>query len=512
MRLKYLFLPLTAFLLCQVVVADALDNPPSAKSDFPCGNEIAAAVIRVPQDFASIQEAIAAANNDDTIILAPGTYTLTETVLVNKRITLTSEYMNTEDDQDIDNTIITGPTNLDPLVLFNESALDSKCIGLTFRGARKQLTTECEYMEVTYCKFFDNGSDALSIEAGGGYFAHNCFENNGDEAIDADDSLDWIAEYNIIINPGDDGFEIRLHNNDRSERLHIIRYNYISGADEDGIQLIDYDGDSGRTFQIHHNIIRNSAMVGLGSTRNGNTVEDFEGSNMVENTFVFNNVFDNNDYGITGAINMLVFNNIFTNSETVAIKKLDNNSIADYNCFFNNESDFINASNGTNSIFENPLLQSDYSLEAESPCIEAGITTYAINGLSQTVDNEDFFGNFPDIGAKEFTDGLPIENTAPLVSLGEDQIVLSPENSLLLLGTVTDDGLPDNNELSMLWTLESGPENAQVTFDDPTNAQVNITFSKQGVYEFKLEANDGERTASCLVLKYGYRLKIDLRC
>ncbi|WP_420603498.1 T9SS type A sorting domain-containing protein [Flagellimonas sp.] len=455
-----------------------------------------ASVIRVPQDYSTIQEAVDAAQDYDMIILSQGTYQLSETIFVDKPITLTSEYINSNDESDINATVITSDVNLDPLVLFDKNASDSKCIGLTFRDAHKQLTTESEYIEVTNCSFYDNGSDALSIEAGGGYFAHNYFENNGDEAIDADDSLSWVAEYNTIVNPGDDGFEIRLHNNDGSERLHVIRYNYISGADEDGIQLIDYDGDSGREFQIHHNIIRNSAMVGLGCTSNGNTVENFEGSYMEEETFVYNNVFDNNDHSITGANKMLVFNNIILNSTTAAIKKLDNDSSSDYNCLFNNGTDFINALTGTNNILENPLLKLDYSLEEESPCIEAGIKTYAVNGLGQTVDDKDILGEFPDIGAKEFAQDLPVENIAPSVSLAENQVLLHPNNTLLLSGLVSDDGLPENSDIMVQWTLESGPEGEDVIFTDANSAETEVTFDVQGVYELKLTATDGEKTSS----------------
>jgi len=476
---KYLLSPFIGLLACQFVLAGPLSDSSVPKSNFPCVNEIVTAVIRVPQDFASIKDAIAAASDDDTIILAPGTYTLTETVLVNKRITLTSEYMNTED-------------------LFNESALNSKCIGLTFRGARKQLTTECEYMEVTYCKFFDNGSDALSIEAGGGYFAHNYFENNGDEAIDADDSLNWIAEYNTIINPGDDGFEVRLHNNNGAERKHIIRYNYISGADEDGIQLIDSDGDSGREFHIHHNIIRNSAMVGLGCTRNGNTVEDFEGSNIIEDIYVHNNVFDNNNHGITGGNNMLVFNNIITNGE-VGIKKLDNNSFSDYNSFFNNNTNFINTANGNNSIFVSPLLNADYSLQEDSPCIDNGIKTFSINGLSKTVSNEDIIGPLPDIGSKEFDEGNEIENVAPLVLLGDDIILLAPSNTLTIIADIQDDNLPQNSPLLFQWSLTSGPEGENVHFNNENAMETQVSFNKQGEYELKLTVNDGEKTSSDII-------------
>lgn len=454
------------------------------------------AVITVPEDYPTIQEAVDAANDDDVIILSQGTYALTETVIINKRLTLTSEYINSESQEDVDNTIITGPDNLDPLFLFNASTTGSICTGITFRGARKQLTLECEYMEVTHCRFFDNSSDALSIEAGGGYFAYNYFENNGDEAIDADDSLDWIVEHNTIINSGDDGLEIRLQNNTGLERTHIIRHNYISGADEDGIQLIDYDGDSGREFFIHHNVIINSAMVGLGCTQGGNTVEDFEGSIMEEPAYVHNNVFSDNDHGITGGENMLVFNNIIMNSSTVGIKKLDIGSTADYNCFFNNGTDFLNANFGPNNIFENPMIKTDFSLEQNSPCIDTGVKTFSFNGLSHTVDDEDILGGLPDRGAKEYFDGATPDNLAPTVSAGPDVVIVAPDDTTTLMGEVTDDGLPLDESLTISWSIESGPENGGVNFSNTDQAITGAIFNKQGNYILGLTANDGEKESS----------------
>lgn len=457
-------------------------------------------IIQVPQDYGSIQEAVDAANDDDVVLIAPGTYNITETIIVDKPILVTSEYINSGEESDIDATIITGPTNLDPLILFTETASNAACAGITFQGARKQLTLECDFMKVTYCKFFDNGSDALSIEAGGGYFAYNYFENNGDEAIDADDSLDWLAEYNTIINPGDDGFEIRLHNNDRSSRTHIIRHNYISGADEDGIQLIDYDGDSGREFQIYNNIIRNSAMVGLGCTSNGNTIEDFVGSYMEEEALVYNNVFDNNNYGITGASNMLLLNNIIINNQTVGIKRIENNSFADYNCLFNNTADFDNVVADPNNIFVDPLLKSDYSLESDSPCIDAGDAYVNKNGLILSI--ECYLGDTIDIGAKEFGADVSDTNVAPIVSAGSNEVILEPINSITLSGEYTDDGLPEGNTPTILWTVESAPEGGNVNFNSQNELSTTASFDKQGSYELRLLIDDGDKSSSDVITVY----------
>lgn len=50
------------------------------------------ATIRVPTDYATIQGAVDAAQNDDVIIVNPGTYLLTDTLRLQKRVTLRSTF------------------------------------------------------------------------------------------------------------------------------------------------------------------------------------------------------------------------------------------------------------------------------------------------------------------------------------------------------------------------------------------------------------------------------------
>jgi hypothetical protein len=487
------FIKVSAFLLVLFNVSCNEDDEIPGSGDFLFDE------IRVPEDYSTIQEAINEAENGDVIILSPGTYSITESIIVEKSITITSKFIKSNNELDITNTIITSDGQLDPLILFETNSDGSTCSGLTFLNSLKQVTIHDAIIKVTNCKFLNSRSDALSFEGAGGYVAYNYFENCGDEAIDADNSLDWTVEHNEIINPNDDGLEIRLHNDDKAERKHIIRYNFISGASEDGIQLIDYDGNSQREFHIHHNIIRNSKMVGLGCTVNGNTIEDFNGSYMEEVAYVYNNVFDNNDHGITGANNMLVFNNIITNSKTLGLKKLDNNSKADFNCFYNNVNDFSDSAVGESNIFEDPLLNSDFSLDLNSLCIEGGTKTFSNNNLSHTVSNSDVYGNFPDIGAKEFH-GDSVDNIAPTVSAGPDQVVYFPQ--IELVGEVTDDSLPEGGGLTYLWSLEQGPLEGTVNFINSNDISTNVLLSKQGSYIFKLTVSDGEKTRSDLINIY----------
>jgi hypothetical protein len=94
-----------------------------------------------------------------------------------------------------------------------------------------------------------------------------------------------------------------------------------------------------------------------------------------------------------------------------------------------------------------------------------------------------------------------IPNLAPQVWAGDDQIRLLT-TTIKLLGQVQDDDLPAGQALNIQWSLQSGP--GQVTFTNPKALETQTTFSRPGVFEFKLTISDGEFTSTDLV-------KIDIR-
>jgi uncharacterized protein YjiK len=86
-------------------------------------------------------------------------------------------------------------------------------------------------------------------------------------------------------------------------------------------------------------------------------------------------------------------------------------------------------------------------------------------------------------------------NTAPTVDAGPDMTLNLPENSVLLDGTVTDDGLPDPPGVVITtWSQVSGA--GTVVFDNAGAVDTAANFSDAGDYVLRLTADDGELTAS----------------
>jgi hypothetical protein len=88
----------------------------------------------------------------------------------------------------------------------------------------------------------------------------------------------------------------------------------------------------------------------------------------------------------------------------------------------------------------------------------------------------------------------PPVNQPPSVNAGPDLTVTLP-GSASLVGTVTDDGLPNPpGAVTTTWSQVSGPGTA--TFASPSATSTTATFSVAGSYVLRLTANDGALTAS----------------
>jgi len=359
-------------------------------------------IINVPADFPTIQAAIDAAANNDTVLVAPGTYP-ENLVLENKTVVLTSRFLTTGDSSDIELTILDGGGGESVITIDQSVGRATAVIGFTIQNAENGILPTAKF-DLLNCIIRDC-VDGVDYESGsGGLCKSNIFENNDDDGIDLDLDVEIIIEDNIIRNNDDDGIEIRLQPYNGPILNTVIRRNVFLDNGEDGIQFIDYNGWTARRFLIERNLIIGSAFVGIGLMGNQNTRETREGASIPERILVINNTFVANDFGLTGGDSLVALNNLFLDHPGTAIKKVDGTSTAAYNLFWNNGTD-IDSSNvdSTVTFFTDPLLTSEFELASSSPAIDAGVALFIWEG--DTVLNlasMSYSGSAPDLGAIEF--------------------------------------------------------------------------------------------------------------
>ncbi|MBT1181462.1 Ig-like domain-containing protein [Bifidobacterium sp. CP2] len=92
------------------------------------------------------------------------------------------------------------------------------------------------------------------------------------------------------------------------------------------------------------------------------------------------------------------------------------------------------------------------------------------------------------------------ENQAPEVDAYVDS---STSSGAKVVGTVKDDGLPADGDITTKWELVSGPEGGTAKFADATAASTTVTFNKEGDYVLKLTASDGEKESSKEITVHG---------
>ena len=375
-----------------VVVDNAEDTGPTEPPP-PSQGEV-----RVPEDYATIQAAIDAAGDGDTVLVAPGSYR-GGLKITGKRITLASYYHTTRDRSYIGATTIHSG---EPAVRVDKSAAGTVISGLRFTNPHKSVALY-GYGEVLDNIFDRTELDAISLERVGGVIRGNHCIGTGDDCVDVDGPrANTLIENNTIEGVGDDGIEIRNFTDEGATVTVTIRNNTIVGSDEDGIQLIDYSGLSNREFIIERNIILDSKDVGIGLMDNAETKEDFRAASMPERIHVINNTLDGNRYGITGGDNLFAINNIISNCSETAVKGVNGGSTVRNTLFFNNGRNQRDSNVHTASVVQgDPRFASDFSLRSTSAAIDQGTASYASGGRT-IVTISGFRGAAPDVGAVEY--------------------------------------------------------------------------------------------------------------
>lgn len=243
--------------------------------------------IVIPDDYPTIQEAINAANEGDTIFVRNGTYY--EHVLINKSLTLTGESM--------DGTILNA-TDVEPLVIIQ--ADNVQIMQFTMQGWSFQdvIINASANVIVTRNKFAFNG---LGVDFEN---SHNCTTND-----------------NIFEGSGLDNIGIMVAQSYEC----VIKNNTISGAISDGVRswfsrdvLITENNISHNDYGIFLHTSENNTISGNHISNNSNVGIVLEATSV--NNTIFANTLDSNFLGVysSSSYNVFFHNNFVNNTSQVS--------------------------------------------------------------------------------------------------------------------------------------------------------------------------------------------------
>jgi hypothetical protein len=394
----------------------------------------------VPDEYATIQEAINAAEPADIIQVRVGTYN--ENLLLDKPVTLTAETFDQGNPAN-NRTIINGGAGSDTITIPPNLTQMPSIRGFVIQGGNNGIQASSAF--IVEFNFFHSSVIAVNYQWGaGGSNRNNVYFKPADDAIHLDNmDRPFLIENNRIMYAGDDGIEVNLQDKPSPAGPVDINIwnNMIIGSREDGVQLIDFPGDpqdTNRRLVIVGNLIANSLKAGVGLMPNANTVEDYSGADIVEAVRVFNNTFYGNNHGISGGDNLVAFNNIIVNSTGRGVWRVQGeepnaNAVVAYTLFYNNTLDADQTTLGiANLTGQDPLfaaapnpgpdgawetVDDDFSgllLQGNSPAIDKGVAQYAaVSGeLIPPSPITGFIGAAPDLGWREFGSPIVITPTA----------------------------------------------------------------------------------------------------
>jgi hypothetical protein len=394
-------------------------------------------LIKVPDDYPTIQAAVDAAEAGDIIQVRAGVYN--ENVTLNKAVSLTAETfdpINPVNNATVIDGMGGGFTILIPAGLTQMPTISGFVIRNSNSGIQASSPFIAEY------NYFHSSVILVSYQSGsGGVNRSNLYFNSTDDAIRLDDTnRPLLIENNRILYAGDDGIEVSLQNTSAPPgRVEVdIWNNMIIGNAQDGVQLIDFSGDpqdTNRLIVLRGNLIANNGRAGLGLMPNANMNEDFSGADMAEAVHVINNTFYGNNHAISGGDNLVAFNNIIASSPGRGAWRVQGlpgaNSVIAYTLFHNNAVDADQSTLGAGNIMgQDPLFQAapnpgpdatwgtvddDFSgllLQPGSPAVDKGVPQYVATNREPIPVNPitGYAGAAPDLGWREL--GSPIFMTA----------------------------------------------------------------------------------------------------
>jgi beta propeller repeat protein len=440
----------------------------------------------VPGNYRTIQLAINASSDGDVVFVSPGTYRGNINFL-GKNITVTST--DPDDSEIVATTIISGSGQGSVVTFENGESPEVVLSGFTITGGYGTVDTtipEAGYIYWGSGIFCSNSSPTIKnnvISNNNGPFR---IEGNEIAALGYGGGIATVLASPIITNnilkdnSAYAGGAIITYLGDPVIRNNVMYDNsaYVGG----GVILLV----GGRL--MNNTIVENDASLplipGVGDGFAGNVY--IETSSEVGPCVVMNNIICNAKSGgglfvisYDGGGEVISFNNVWNNSGgNYGTQDLQTGDIS-----FDGSLDRT-GENG--NISEDPLfvdlLNHDYHLQMDSPCISAGNPEYVPEDQTDMDGKPRIYATRVDMGAYEY-----VGYVRPVADAGRDQHVAE-------LQSITLDGsgsffYDPCGVKTFEWDQQEGPA---VDLNDPTGMNPSFIPSDKGEYQFELIVTDGE--------------------
>jgi len=333
--------------------------------------------IDVPIDYETIQEAIDAAEDGDTVLVHPGTY-VENIDFIGKDIVVGSLFLTTENAAYVDSTIIDGNANGTVVTFANEETEAAELIGFTVQhgmtdGNGGGIHIFSSSPIISNCVIFANSADH---KGGGVIVSQEC-----NPIIN--ECLIWFNE------SSDNGGGITVEREAKPVFINCTIMRNHTNGDGGSVACLE----SAEPIMINCTVTQNTFMEGSGAIF-------LSASDMI----LLNSIVWYND-GFLMSPTILFDPDSAACSITIAFSDIDGGE-EEIQTSNNGEVNWLNGNIDEDPLFADDVNR-DFNLSEGSPCIDAGIAFFVWE--QDTLVNltpDDYIGNAPDMGAfeSEFTD------------------------------------------------------------------------------------------------------------
>jgi parallel beta-helix repeat protein len=460
-------------------------------------------IITVPGDQATIQAGIDAATAGDTVLVDPGTYD--EGIdFSGKNIVVGSLYLTTGDTSYISITSIEGSNTSWKVLFMNGENQDAKLIGFTIKGGTQPgircangSSPTLNHLKVInnttgiWCATNSNPTlENLTISANTDVGLHIedhssptvrnvMVSNNQKRGIVCNEYSHPLIENSTISGNGG-GISIMERSNPLLRNIKIINNTAGSAA---GVYIYFYSEP-----RFENVLIANNTATATSGTIGGGGVGMSSSSPVFVNVTIVDNHANEYGGGISAMISHpVLINSIVWNNSSSGVPEICSFSYSTLKIAYSNikgrEAGITTKFGGTYALLEDvinsdPVFDVGYSLQSNSPCIDAGAAYYELDdSVYVNISPENYVGAAPDIGFSEYT---------PLVT----SITANFESHMSIEGEAP---------LDVQFIDLSSTENTTITSwfwdfgDGNTGATANpyYTYQTPGVYTVSLTVSDG---------------------